>query len=347
MSDISGMLQELKNYAGEPLTFMEVCGTHTAAISENGIPGLLSDRIKLISGPGCPVCVTVAAYIDRLVELALTDNTCVVTFGDMIRVRGSIKSLRDVSAEGGNVRMIYSPLEIIALAESNPEINYVFAAVGFETTTPIYAIMLEELITRGIKNVRLLIALKTMPAVIDRVCSETDKISGFIAPGHVSVITGSEIFRPLAEKYSLPFVVAGFEGEELIAAIYALMKMHNKPEVRNLYPKAVAAEGNIKAQKLVDKYFEVCDAAWRGLGIIPASGMRIREEYAYFDAGSNGLVMDTLANKACSCPSVIMGKIAPNECPMYGKICTPDSPQGACMVSTEGSCFNYFVNKRG
>lgn len=347
MPDLQQIIDELGGYDGKPLTFMEVCGTHTAAISENGIVSLLSSKIKLVSGPGCPVCVTVAAYIDRLVELSLEENTCVVTFGDMLRVRGSRRSLRDAAAEGGYVRMVYSPIELIELAANNPQIEYVFAAVGFETTTPVYAILMDELIARHISNVRLLTALKTMPAVIEKICSEPNDISGFIAPGHVSVITGSEAFRPLADKFGLPFVVAGFEGEELLAAIYALVKLGGKSAVRNLYPRAVTAQGNVMAREKVAKYFEPCDAAWRGLGIIGASGMKLRGEYGGYDAGSCGLISDTTINNGCSCPDVIAGRISPTQCALYGKMCTPDTPQGACMVSTEGSCFNYYVNKRG
>ncbi len=347
MPDIGYIKDYLRQYAGAELYFMEVCGTHTASISENGIADMLSQRIHLVSGPGCPVCVTVAAYIDRLVELAMLKDTCVVTFGDMIRVRGSRKNLREAMAEGGHVRMIYSPLEILEMAEKDCGCTYVFAAVGFETTTPVYALLLEEAIKRKIKNIRLLTALKTMPAVIDRVCQESNSLSGFIAPGHVSVITGSRIYEPLAQKYSLPFVVAGFEGEELLAAIYALVKLHNQPLVRNMYPRAVKEEPNEQAQKKVAQYFEQCDAAWRGLGIIGNSGMALRKEYELYDAGSRELVSDSLVNAGCSCPDVITGRKSPVQCPLYGKICTPDTPQGACMVSTEGSCFNYYVNQRG
>ncbi len=347
MTDLRNIIEELKNYAGEPLTFMEVCGTHTAAISENGIPEMLSPKIKLVSGPGCPVCVTVASYIDRLIELSHEQDTCVVTFGDMLRVRGSRQSLSEARAEGGRVRMVYSPIETLGLALGDPGTKYVFAAVGFETTTPVYALLMEEILARGIKNLRLLTALKTMPAVIDRLCTEPNGISGFIAPGHVSVVTGSGSFRPLAEKFGLPFVVAGFEGEDLLAAIYALVKLKGKPKVLNLYPRAVTETGNVLAAEKVARYFEPCEAAWRGLGIIEASGMKLREEYGEFDEGSSGLLEDTAADGGCSCHQVIAGRISPTECPLYGTVCTPDTPRGACMVSTEGSCFNYYVNRRG
>ena len=346
MIDIGQMLDFLKNYDGKPLTFMEVCGTHTASIAKNGIPDLLSPKIRLISGPGCPVCVTVAQYIDKLIELSFKENTCVVTFGDMLRVPGSRTSLREAQAEGAKAEMIYSPFELTDMAASNPDTEYVFAAVGFETTTPAYALLLEEVQNRGIDNIKLLTAIKTMPNAIASLCDSGMKVDGFIAPGHVSVITGSKEFEPLARKYSLPFAVAGFEAEDLIYAIYTLVKINNQGKTVNLYPTAVTETGNQKAKDMVNKYFKPCDAAWRGMGIIPGSGLMLREEFSRYDAGSAGLDSDSASNKGCRCGSVITGKISPCECPLFGKVCTPLSPQGACMVSTEGSCYNYFVNNR-
>lgn len=346
MPDISEMLEYLKNYDGREAVLMEVCGTHTAAISENGIPALLSPKIKLVSGPGCPVCVTVSAYIDRLIELAKQPGYCVVTFGDMLRVRGSRQSLREAGAEGAKYRMVYSPFEMLKLAEEEPETTFVFAAVGFETTTPVYAVLLEEASEAGLKNIRLLTSLKTMPEVIRTVCGQGSRVTGFIAPGHVSVITGSSVYKPLAEEFGIPFVVSGFEGGELISAIYMLMKLQGKGEVKNMYPQAVNEEKNEAACKLTDKYFEKCSASWRGLGSIPESGLRLRNEYAGFDAGSDGLDFDSAFNAGCSCGDVVSGRISPNECPLFGRICTPGNPQGACMVSSEGSCYHYYINKR-
>lgn len=345
--DIKEITKFLKEYDGEPLAFMEVCGTHTASISENGIPSLLSSKIRLISGPGCPVCVTVAGYIDALCRLALIDNTCVVTFGDLIRVPGSSSSLQEAKSRGGRIKMVYSPFEIIDLAKSGKGTTFVFAAVGFETTTPIYAVLLDRIIQDGITNIRFLTALKTMPAAIDALCQMGNKVDGFIAPGHVSVITGADIFTPLAKKYSLPFVVSGFKGEELLASIYALVKLKNQGKVLNLYKSAVTEKGNITAQKLVNKYFEPCNAAWRGIGEIANSGMAIRNEYAMYDAGSRAITQDSKKNKACRCGEVITGFASPTECPLFAKACTPENPQGACMVSNEGSCFHYYINNRG
>lgn len=336
----------LKEYDGEPVSLMEVCGTHTASISHCGIPEMLSPKIRLISGPGCPVCVTVTAFIDKLVELAMQPDNVVVSFGDMLRVTGSDKSLNDAKAEGGHVKMAYSPMDTLALAQANPAKTYIFAAVGFETTTPVYALLLEEAIQKNVRNLKILTSLKTMPAAIDWICGSQHQIDGFIAPGHVSVITGSDSYKDLAQKYKLPFVVAGFEGEQILSAIYALVKLRGKAAVENFYPAVVTARGNEAAQKIVQKYFVPCSAAWRGLGTIENSGMRLRDEYLDYDAGSRNLTEDRSHNKNCRCAQVLTGAVLPNDCPMFGKACTPQNPQGACMVSTEGSCYNYFVNKR-
>ena len=344
MDKIREIARFLKNYDGERVTLMEVCGTHTAAIVENGIESMLSDKIRLITGPGCPVCVTVASYIDKLCELSMQPNTCVCSFGDMIRVKGSKTSLDDAKANGGRAIMVYSPLDLIEIAKKDTDTTFIFAAVGFETTTPLYAVLLDEIIKQDIKNIKILSALKTMPKVIDVVLSAENNITGMIAPGHVSVITGSDVFTPFAEKYAIPFVVAGFEGEQLLAAIWALIKLKDKGVVKNLYTEAVTKERNEKSYSLTEKYFEPCPAAWRGLGVIEGSGMRLKDEYSRFDAGSDNLYEDFMP-KGCSCAEVITGLKRPEECPLFGKVCTPLSPVGACMVSHEGSCFNYFMKK--
>ena len=343
--NINDVIKALKEYDGEEITLMEVCGTHTASISENAIPSLISDKIHLISGPGCPVCVTVSDYVDKLIELAL-DGNVIVTFGDMIRVPGSKKALKDIKFEGADIRMVYSPTETIELAKAEPNKNFVFAAVGFETTTPIYALLLDEIIKQKIENVRLLTALKTMPNVIATLCENDNKIDGFIAPGHVAVITGSNTFVPLAEKYSLPFAVSGFEAEEILASIYALIKLRRQGKVINLYKSAVTSERNEKAFEIAHKYFEEYDAPWRGLGIIKGSGMALKKEYAKYDAGSRELINDYSHQKGCLCGEIISGNKKPTDCPLYGKICTPENPKGACMVSIEGTCHNYITNNR-
>lgn len=336
----------LKNYDGEPVRIMEVCGTHTAEISRSGMVSVLSPKIRLISGPGCPVCVTVTSYIDRLVALSLAPNHAVVSFGDLLRVKGSSRSLNDAKALGGQVRMVYSPMDVLKLAAAEPEKTFVFAAVGFETTAPVYALLLEQALRQGVRNIRLLTSLKTMPPVIDWVCANQGGVDGFLAPGHVCVITGSDLFLPLAQKYSIPFAVSGFEPQQILLSIYALVRMRGRGTVKNLYPSVVTAQGNTQAQRLVSRFFEPCGAAWRGMGVLPDSGMRLRPEYESLDAGSVGLTEDCGSNPSCRCGRVLTGALSPRQCPMFGAVCTPQSPQGACMVSTEGSCYQYYVNHR-
>ncbi len=372
--------EELKSYDGPACRLMEVCGTHTASIVKNGIPSLLSDRIRLVSGPGCPVCVTVTSYIDRLVELSLTENTTVAAFGDLLRVRGSKMSLADAKAMGGHVQMVYSPLEMLDAAGKEKAQRFVFAAVGFETTMPVYAILMKEALHRNLSNVQLLTSLKTMPEVIRWLCRKNEgpegtkesersgsrtegesersgsrtegesersgggKITGFIAPGHVCAVTGLSEYRSLAKETGLPFIVSGFEGKELLAAIYGLVRERGRGDVWNFYPEVVREEGNPGAREAVEEFFCTADAAWRGMGVIPHSGKILRPEYASFDAGSAGLTKDQVA-AGCRCPEVLTGKAEPTECPLFGKVCTPSSPHGSCMVSQEGSCYNYYIGR--
>lgn len=345
--NLTEMKNDLSSYDGEDIRIMEVCGSHTAAIAKYGIPGILSPRIHLLSGPGCPVCVTPSSYVDRLLELAMEEENCIVTFGDLLRVPGSTKrSLSTARGEGARVEMVYSPMDILSFAEKEKDTTFIFAAVGFETTTPVYAMLLQELERLDIRNVKLLTAIKTMPEVIHYLMASGAPIDAFLAPGHVSVITGTKIYEPIAEEFQIPFSVAGFGGQELLAAICGIVQSRGKGRVLNFYPSVVREEGNPKARALIDKYFEVCDGAWRGIGQVAGSGKILRKEYERFDAGSRGLDADHKANPACSCDRVLMGKMRPYECPLYGKVCTPLSPQGACMVSTEGSCFSYFSNHR-
>lgn len=346
MPDIDKIKKYLAAYDGPDVNIMEVCGSHTGAIARFGIPGMLSERIHLISGPGCPVCVTPSAYIDRLIELSLQPDTCVVTFGDLLRVPGSERSLSQAKGEGAHVEMVYAPTDTIRLAETEPETTFVFAAVGFETTMPAYALLLEEVIRKQLSNVKLLTALKTMPEIICRLMDAGAPIDGFIAPGHVSVITGSAVYQPIAEKYRIPFGVAGFQGTELLIAIYGIVRAYGCGKVMNFYPSVVSEEGNTLAQQAVRKYFEHADAAWRGIGMVEGSGHVLREAYQIYDAGSRSLNDDHKKNSACCCDRILTGEMRPNQCPLFGKVCTPLSPQGACMVSTEGSCFSWFSNHR-
>lgn len=341
----------LQEYNGKPLNLMEVCGSHTAAISKYGVRDILSEQINLISGPGCPVCVTPTAYIDRLIELAMEDKCTVVTFGDLMRVPGSVRSLGQARSQGAKVTMVYSPMDTLKLAEGNPHMQYVFAAVGFETTAPVYALLLEEIIKNKIPNICLLTAIKTMPPIIhellsQRVDNTAGQIDGFIAPGHVCAVMGSDIFIHTAHRFRVPFAVSGFGGEELIDAIYGLVKMceDGRYDVENYYLSVVNNKGNLIAQEKMNKYFVPYDCVWRGMGVVKASGLMLRDEYTVYDAGSIGLNQDIHINRACRCGEILSGTAKPSDCPLFGRICTPDNPQGACMVSMEGSCYHSYRN---
>ncbi len=264
---------------------MEICGSHTAAIAKNGIPSLLSPQIRLLSGPGCPVCVAPVSFIENLKHLALQPGCTVAGFGDILRTPGKEGSLLDARSKGAKLKMIYSPMDLLALAQEEPARLFVLAAVGFETTAPVYAQLLDELREREIKNVRILTALKTMPEVIRWLLQDPEcEIDGMLCPGHVCVITGEAPFEALAAESGIPFVIAGFSGEELLVALYDLLRNRGRGILKNDYPSVVKKEGNPMARALVEKYFEPSDAEWRGLGVIPGSGLRLREEYALYSA---------------------------------------------------------------
>ncbi|XME02411.1 hydrogenase formation protein HypD [Lachnospiraceae bacterium C1.1] len=341
--EIEKIKEFLGSYEGPRMKIMEICGSHTGAIHKNGIPKLLSENIELISGPGCPVCVTPSAYIDRLIEISKEEGRCVVSFGDLLRVPGSRGSLSEAMGKGGRVKMVYSPLDILKLAKGEPATEFVFAAIGFETTAPVYAILIDSLIRDNIKNVKILTAMKTMEMAVDYICSSGGGIDGFIAPGHVCVVAGAKEFEAAAEKYALPFVVSGFTGEDILKTLYLLVKNRGKGRVINAYGSVVTYDGNLAAQEMIDKYFERTDAVWRGIGELKGSGLALRTEYAGFDAGSRELVEDIKINRACACDKVIIGAMRPEECPLFKKVCSPMNPQGACMVSPEGTCNTHFA----
>lgn len=344
MSDeaLAAVKARLKAYDGPRMRIMEVCGSHTAAIVKNGIPGLLSKQIELVAGPGCPVCVTPTDYIDRLIALSQEENTCVVTFGDLLRVPGSAGTLMQAKNAGGRAEMVYSPFDILTMAQAESATTFIFAAVGFETTAPVYALLLDQIVEAHIENIRFLTALKTMPPVIDALCAGGADVQGLIAPGHVAVVIGSDAFKPLAEAYQLPFGVAGFSGRHLLYAIDGIVRARGRGTVMNFYPEAVTPTGNVKAQALVAKYFEPGDALWRGIGVIPGSGLFLKPAVQRFDMGSRALQHDHPMNAACRCGEVLRGAIAPQDCPLFKTACTPLHPQGACMVSAEGNCLSVY-----
>ncbi|MGI6722501.1 MAG: hydrogenase formation protein HypD [Anaerovoracaceae bacterium] len=344
---VNEIIDYLKKYDGPEVKLMEVCGTHTASIFKNGIRDLISPKIKLISGPGCPVCVTPAAYIDKVAEYALTEGNMVLTFGDMMKVPGTRGSLSELKGRGARVEIMYSPFEAIEKAKADPDTTYVVAAVGFETTAPAYALMISEARRNGIQNIRLVTALKTIVPALRWICENQNDISGFICPGHVSVIIGSKVYEELAARYHKPFVVAGFEAEHILAVVYDIVRQleQDRAQVDNLYTNAVRDEGNTRALEVLHQCFQPGPAMWRGLGIIPDSGLYLSGDYAAYDGGSMGLDEDMELPEACSCSEVITGKINPDQCRMFGTGCTPTDPYGPCMVSAEGACGIWYRNR--
>ena len=329
----------LKQYPGR-IKIMEVCGTHTSSIFKNGIRALTAEGIQLVSGPGCPVCVTPPGVIDALVGYA--QDSEVLSFGDMFRVPGTGLSLAQAKARGANVRLMYSPFEVIPLAKERPQTRFVVAAVGFETTAPVYAALLEALVEENIQNVALYTALKTMPEALDFICAR-ESVDAFLCPGHVSAVIGSAAFEPLCQTYKKPFVIAGFEAEHILAALYEIIWQiqTGRPEVKNLYPSVVRTNGQAKALGLLDKYFVKTDAFWRGIGRIPGSGYALREEYARFSANPPDAPEENPRDslpRGCRCADVMLGRIAPDQCALFGTACAPQSPVGPCMVSSEGAC---------
>lgn len=328
----------LRNYAGPPLRLMEVCGTHTSALYRSGIRQMLPPSITFLSGPGCPVCVTPTSYIDRLVSYAMKPGYQVLAFGDLLAVPGSEMSLAGARDRGGAVDFFYTPEDVLPLARSHSDTCFILAAVGFETTAPIWADLIVRVKEEHLSNVRFLTALKTMPEAMKRISGE-GRIDGFLCPGHVAVITGSQAFDRLAEECEETLVIGGFSPSDLLRALGRLVLEASRKNkgLWNEYPTVVRPEGNPKALSLLEEVFTVGDAVWRGLGEIPKSGLYLSPAYGDLDAGSLGLTEDHMP-QGCCCGQVLTGRIRPSRCPCFGKRCTPDHPVGACMVSSEGAC---------
>ena len=330
------------------INLMEVCGGHTITIFKYGLKKLLPDNINLISGPGCPVCVTDTEFIDRAIALAKMPNVIVTTFGDMVRVPGSRGSLQSTKAEGADVRTCYSPMEALEIATGNPEKEVVFIGIGFETTAPTTAAAIQTAKARSIGNFSVLATHKTMPMAMKTLLDAGEiTLHGFICPGHVTTITGPEIYQFIADEYKIPCVVAGFEPLDMLEAIFMLVKQiaENQAQVENQYRRAVKPGGNRKALEIMMEVFAPCDSTWRGLGNIPDSGLRIRDRYHDWDATKKFQVdiIPSRQNPACICGAIMRGVRVPPDCRLFGKVCTPENPQGACMVSAEGACATYFV----
>ncbi|MCI9357900.1 MAG: hydrogenase formation protein HypD [Lachnospiraceae bacterium] len=333
----------IQSYDGPKLRIMEVCGTHTHEIFRLGIRSLLPESIELISGPGCPVCVTPVGYIDEAVMLALEHGAVICTFGDLIRVPGTKMSLAGARAEGAQLRVVYSPLDAVEFAKGNPEKQVVFLAVGFETTTPASCLAVKKAKEAGLKNFSLLVANKTMPNAYQALKGSAD---AFLYPGHVHAIIGNSLCEKLAQEDGISGVVTGFTAKELLEALAVVVEKskEGKPFFQNCYPRVVREEGNPAAQKVIAEVMESCDSEWRGLGVIPGSGQRLREEYKNYDARIKFRLpkVEGRSNPACRCGEVLQGKCRPSDCKVFGKGCTPQHPIGACMVSNEGACSAYY-----
>lgn len=333
----------IETYNGRSLRIMEVCGTHTHEIFRLGIRKLLPQGIELISGPGCPVCVTPVGYIDEAVMLALEKGCVICTFGDLIRVPGTEMSLAGARSLGAKLKTVYSPLDAVAYAAENPDEKVVFLAVGFETTTPAACLAVNKAKKDGLENFSILCANKTMP---NAYMALKDSADAYLYPGHVNAIAGNAFCRELAEKYGVSGVVTGFTANEIMTALAVIIELSqkNEPFFRNCYPRVVTDEGNIPAQKLIANVMEPCDSEWRGLGTIKLSGMKLRDEYSGFDARKKYSLPEIKgrSNPACRCGEVLQGKCKPSDCKVFGKLCTPLHPVGACMVSNEGACSAYY-----
>ena len=336
----------IANAATQPVRFMEVCGTHTVSIFRSGIRSLLPKTISLLSGPGCPVCVTAQGEIDAFIDLARQPDTIITTFGDLIRVPGSGSSLQREKAEGADVRIVYSTFDAVDLARENPDKRVVFLGVGFETTAPTVAAAILAAHRQQLDNFSVVSAHKTVPKALEALAAGELNIDGFLLPGHVSVIIGLDAYRPFFDAHRVPCVVAGFEPSDLLQGIAMLVDQvaAGRPALENAYPRAVSDDGNAKARTVMDQVFAVADADWRGIGTIAASGLAIREEYAAYDAVK---VFDIRPQpspepKGCACGEILTGVKTPPQCPLYKTVCHPMAPVGPCMVSSEGTCAAYY-----
>lgn len=344
-----GLIESIRTLAptDRDITLMEVCGTHTVSIARNGIRSLMPEHVHLASGPGCPVCVTSNHDIDKIIALARIPGIIITTFGDMTRVPGSTSSLLAEQADGADVRIVYSPLDALRIAEENPHSQVVFVGVGFETTTPLVAMAVKRAAASGLDNFSVYAAHKNMPGAIEAIINDPElNVDALILPGHVSTIIGAEPYRFLAEKYGIPGVITGFEPNDILQGIAMIMRQfaEGRADIEIAYARGVMAEGNPTALAAINEVFETVPAMWRGIGEIPGSGYRMRPEFASFDAMRRFTVEvePTVEHAGCRCGDVLRGIITPAQCPLFRKACTPENPIGPCMVSSEGACAAYF-----
>jgi hydrogenase expression/formation protein HypD len=342
-----GLVTSIERITSRSVNLMEVCGTHTVAIFRHGIRQLLPPPLSMLSGPGCPVCVTTNADIDKAIALAEQAGVTLATFGDMMKVPGSYQSLQQVKADGGDVRVVYSPRDAVCMARDNPRRPVVFFAVGFETTAPTIAASLLEAEALGLKNYYLISVHKLIPPAMRALLEAGEvRIDGFICPGHVSVVIGSQPYEFIPQEYGVPCVITGFEPLDVLQGIDMLLRQiaDGRAEVEIQYRRGVRPEGNPLARELVSRVFETSDADWRGLGCIPGSGLKLRPEYERFDAEKAFVIKPppTKEHKGCLCGDVLRGVKTPPECPLFGRACTPERPVGPCMVSSEGTCAGWY-----
>lgn len=345
-----GLVESIKTFASErDVTLMEVCGTHTVSIARNGIRSIMPDSVHLASGPGCPVCVTSNHDIDKVIALARIPNAIIATFGDMTRVPGSTSSLLAEQANGADVRIVYSPLDALDLAAKNPNRQVVFVGVGFETTTPLVAMAIKRAAAAGLDNFSVYAAHKNMPGALEAIVNDPElKVDALILPGHVSTIIGAKPYEFLAKDYGIPGVITGFEPNDILQGITMIMRQiaESRADIEIAYSRCVMEDGNPTALAAIDEVFETVPANWRGIGEIPGSGYRIRDEFSKFDAMQRFAdvveVEPTHEHAGCRCGDVLRGAITPAQCPLFRKVCTPENPIGPCMVSSEGACAAYF-----
>jgi hydrogenase expression/formation protein HypD len=338
---------EIGRIATRPWAIMEVCGGQTHSIIRNGVDQLLPPEVELIHGPGCPVCVTPLETIDRALAIAATPGVIFCSFGDMLRVPGSRENLFSVKGRGGDIRVVYSPLDAVKLAQAHPEREVVFLAIGFETTAPANAMAVKLAKQQGLKNFSMLVSHVLVPPAIEAIMrSPGNRVNAFLAAGHVCSVMGTWQYPPLAERFRVPIVVTGFEPLDLLEGIRRTVAQlqEGRHSVENAYARVVSERGNEPAQTVIAEVFEPVDRAWRGIGVIPGSGWRLSEAYRDFDAEVRFAVGDVTAEESPLCRSgeVLRGTLKPNQCPAFGKECTPRTPLGATMVSSEGACAAYF-----
>ncbi len=347
---IKAIAKAIKEEVDRPINIMEICGGHTHTIMKFGLKQLLPPEIDFIHGPGCPVCIMPKERIDHAIALAQDDNNIVATLGDMIRVPGSKSSLQKERAKGKNIKMVYAPFDVIKIAKENPDKNVIYFAIGFETTTPMTAALIEKVLREKIKNIYFHINHVLVPPPVKAIMDSGEaKIDAFIGPSHVSVIAGAKIYKEIVDLYQTPVVVAGFEPVDIMESILWIIRQfkEGRREVEIQYSRAVNWEGNTKAQELIDKYMEPRESfRWRGIGDIPYSALKLKDEYADLDAEK--VFADILPNqpiddhKLCICGDILKGVAKPHDCKVFGTACTPQNPLGSCMVSSEGACAAYY-----